>query len=160
PIGATQYASGDLATLQFAEGLVGPRTRTGIGGFADLRNVYGAAKAQTAFDEFFHTADVRAGVGRSGWYNIPRLGGFLWRLTSYPVGPVTPVPVDRCPGWYTFDPTGRDLPLFAAGRTSGAFGSRWVSPTEAQLPTPISQTLLGGGLAGHPVNAALYGTSG
>jgi hypothetical protein len=160
PIGVTQYASGDLAKLQFAEGLVGPLTHTGIGGFANLRNVYGAAKAQTAFDEFFHTADVRAGLGRSGWYNIARLGVFLWRLTSYPVGPVTPVPVDRCPGWYTFDPTGRDIPLFAAGRTSGAFGSQWVSPSEAQLPTPISQTFLGGGVAGHPTNAALYAAGG
>jgi hypothetical protein len=160
PIGATQYASGDLATLQFAEGLVGPRTRTGIGGFADLRNAYGAAKAHTAFDEFFHTADMRAGLGGSGWYNIPRLGVFLWRLKSYPVGPVAPVPVHGCPGWYTFDPTGRDIPLFAAGRTSDAFGSQWVSPTEAELPTPISQNLLGGGRAGHPTHAALYADGG
>jgi hypothetical protein len=160
PIGATQYASDDLAKLQTAERLVGPLTHTGIGGFADLRNVYGAAKAHTAFDEFFHTPDMRAGLGRSGWYNIPRLGVFLWRLKSYPAILVTPVAVDGCPGWYTFDPTGRDIPLFAAGRTSGAFGSQWVSPTEAQLPTPISRDLLSGGLAGHPTNPVLYAANG
>ncbi len=147
-IGLSQYAAGDIAQLQRAEGLVGSVTRTGIGGFADLRNVYGASKAHSAFDEFFHTADMRAGRGRLGWHNIPRLGVFLWRLKSYGVGPVTPVPVLGCPGWYTFDPTGRDVPLFAAGRSSAAFGSVWVSPVEAQLPTPISQILLDAALTG------------
>ena len=128
------------AQLQQAEGLVGPMTHTGIGGFADLRNAYGASTAGTAFDEYFHIADMREPLGSRGWYNIPRLGVFLWRLKSYPVGPVTPVPVLGCPGWYTFDPTGRDVPLFAAGRGSVTFDN-WVSPIEAQLPVPISQLL-------------------
>src|SRR5215472_118703 len=147
PIGATLYAGGNVAQLQRAEGLAGALTHTGIGGFADLRNVYGASKAHSTFDEFFHAADMRLGRGRSGWYNIPRLGVFLWRLKSYGVGPVTPVPVAGCPGWYSFDPTGRDIPLFATGRSSAAFGSVWVSPVEAQLPTPISQLLLDANLA-------------
>jgi hypothetical protein len=148
PIGATLYAGGDVAQLQRAEGLAGTLTHTGIGGFADMRNGYGASKAHSAFDEFFHTADMGLGRGRSGWYNIPRLGVFLWRLKSYGVRPVTPVPVAGCPGWYSFDPTGRDIQLFAAGRSSAAFGSVWVSPVEAQLPTPISQLLLDANLAG------------
>src|SRR6266436_6638659 len=63
--------------LQQAEGLVGATTRTGIGGWADLRNAYGASKAHSAFDEFFHFADFRFGEGMIGWYNIPRLGVFL-----------------------------------------------------------------------------------
>ena len=33
--------------LQAAQGLIGPRTHTGIGGWADLRNRYGASKAHT-----------------------------------------------------------------------------------------------------------------
>jgi hypothetical protein len=142
PIGPSLYASGDVAALQLAEGLVGRLTHTGIGGFADFRNVYGASKAHSAFDEFFHTADIRPGLGRNGWYNVPRLGVFLWRLKGYPLGPVTPVPVSGCPGWYSFDPTGRDIPLFAAGRSTDAYGSQWISPVEARLPTPISQLLL------------------
>ncbi len=141
PIGSAAGDPGD-AELQLAEGLVGRLTHTGIGGFADLRNVYGATKAHTAFDEFFHTADLRRGRGRFGWHGIPRLGVFLWRLISLPVGPVTPVPVLGCPGWFTFDPTGRDVPLFGQARPSNAFGNNWVSPAEAQLPTPISQPLL------------------
>lgn len=146
----------DLATLQVAEGLAGSLTQTGIGGFADLRNVYGATKATSAFDEFFHTADIRAGLGTTGWYNIPHLGVFLWRLVSYPVGPTTPVPVTGCPGWYCFDPTGRDIPLFAPSRSADAFGANWVSPVEAQMPTPISQPLFDANTAnigtGQPVN--------
>src|SRR5215467_13892599 len=45
--------------LQYAEGLIGRWTHTAIGGTADVRNVYGATRTQTAFDEFFHTADMR-----------------------------------------------------------------------------------------------------
>jgi len=128
--------------LQQAQGLIGSFTRTPIGGTARLCNVYGASKTQSAFDEFFHTADFRYGQGQVGWHNIPRLGVFLWRLMSFQTGPVTPVAVQGCPGWFTFDPTGRDIPLFAkGGRTSDYYASQWVSPVEAQLATPISQAL-------------------
>jgi hypothetical protein len=132
----------DLARLQQAEGIVGALTTTAIGGFADLRNAYGAAKSRTAFDEFFHTADTRAGQGLFGWQAIPHLGIFVWRLLSLHVGPVTPVEVLNCPGWYCFDPTGRDIPLFAPQRSANQFGDVWVSPVEGQLPGPISQFLL------------------
>ena len=132
----------DTHQLQQAEGLIGPLTRTPIGGTARLCNVYGATKTQSAFDEFFHTADFRYGQGQVGWQNIPRLGVFLWRLLTFETGPVTPVCVKGCPGWFTFDPTGRDIPLFALSvRDSDYYASQWVSPIEAQLPTPISQPL-------------------
>jgi hypothetical protein len=131
-----------VAQLQQAEGLVGAITRTGIGGFADLRNGYGASNARTAFDEYFYTADLRAGDGTTGWYNIPSLGVFLWRLQSFLAGPVTPVPVHGCVDWYTFDPTGRDVPLFAAQRSTDTLGDGWVSPQQVQVATPISQALL------------------
>src|SRR6266481_5201826 len=39
----------DNRTLQLAEGLVGQLTNTCIGGWADLRNVYGALQAQSPF---------------------------------------------------------------------------------------------------------------
>src|SRR5271165_282231 len=141
-IGPASPAGSDTATLQQAEGLVGALTGTRIGGFADLRDLYGAGKSRTAFDEFFHTADTRAGQGVFGWQAIPHLGIFVWRLLSLGVGPVTPVAVAGCPGWYTFDPTGRDVALFAVQRTADAFGDNWTSPTEGQLPGPISQELL------------------
>src|SRR6516164_311135 len=60
------------------EGLVGTYSRTPAGGFADLRNRYGAANTNSAFDEFAHTADLRRGAQSSGWYNISHLGVFIW----------------------------------------------------------------------------------
>lgn len=155
-IGPASQPGSDTALLQQAEGIVGSLTGTRIGGFADLRSVYGATKCRSAFDEFFYTADVRAGQGVFGWYAIPHLGIFLWRLLSLGVGPVTPVAVHRCPGWYTFDPTGRDVPLFAQQRSSAAFGAAWVSPAEGQLPGPISQPLLDADVALGTAGLELY----
>jgi len=137
--------------LQFASGLVGPITKTPIGGTASLRNAYGASKCDNAFDEFFHTPDVRRGQGRTGWYNIPKLGVFLWRLSSFPEAAgnpesllVTPVAgTSSNAGCFTFDPTGREIPLFAVGdRTNASFGAKWTSPAEWQLPTPIARALM------------------
>jgi hypothetical protein len=145
PVGVIAAPGSDASRLQLAEGLLGTETSTMIGGFADLRNVYGATRSRSAFDEYFHTADTRAGLGLFGWQAIPHLGVFIWRLLSLAVGPVTPVAVENCPGWYCFDPTGRDVPLFAAQRTAAAFGDNgvnWVSPREDQLSTPITQQLL------------------
>lgn len=129
-------------TLQLAQGLVGPLSGTPIGGFADLRDARAAALANTAFDEAFHTADVRRGVGAVGWYDIPRLGVFLWRLRSFKLDLGTPVGVAGCPGHFTFDPTGRTLPLFARrSRDADAYGDGWASPAEWQLPGPIGAAL-------------------
>jgi hypothetical protein len=142
PVGPVAAPGSDLAQLFQAEGIVGAVTHTRIGGFADLRNAYGATRSRTAFDEFFHTADMRAGQGLFGWHAIPHLGVFVWRLLSFTVGPVTPVLFAGSEVCYTFDPTGRSVPLFAAQRSSSAFGDVWVSPGEGQLPTPISPQLL------------------
>jgi hypothetical protein len=152
----------DNLTLELAQGLTGNWTHSSIGGWADLRNAYGASQAQgpnsiavsprppSAFDEYFHTADFRAGVGRSGWYNIPKLGVFLWRLISFGVDQTTPVENGCC---YTFDPTGRQIPLFAA--SSRPPYDVWISPQEWQLPTPISTPLLTAALA-DPKTIQLY----
>ncbi len=139
-IGDANSQSG--AGLAEAEGLVGQRTRTPIGGFADLRDVAGALNAGTAFDEFFHTADTRLGQGGFGWYAIPRLGVFVWRLESFVVGPVTPVAVEGCPGWFCFDPTGRNVPLFCRPRGAAVSGSTWTSPGPTDVAAPITQALL------------------
>ena len=161
-IGRQSVNDPTIAQSQQAQGLVGLLTHTPMGGTARLSHVYGAAKTQTAFDEFFHTADFRFGSGQVGWQNIPHLGVFLWRLKSFPVGPVTPVPVEGCPDWYTFDPTGRDIPLFAlASRNRQYYSDRWASPVESQLPTPISQALYdsqGPPYPLYPVSLAAYNT--
>ena len=162
PVVAAGDTPADDLVLQLAEGLTGLWTHSKIGGWADLRNVYGASQAQSpfairptplppsAFDEYFHTADFRAGRGRSGWYNIPNLGVFVWRLISFGVDQTTPVRKGNC---YTFDPTGRQAPLFAV--SSRPLGDTWVSPQEWQLPTPISTPLLRASLAA-PQKQPLY----
>jgi hypothetical protein len=132
-----------IVRFQRAQRLVGARTRTPAGGMADLRDVQGAALAGTAFDEYAHTADVRRGRGKTGWYDIPHLGVFAWRLRSLPVELVTPVKVDGCPH-LTFDPTGRDAPLFAAGDRPS--GDAWISPEPHQLPVPLTRDLVRGRL--------------
>lgn len=141
-IGPWALPASDIGHLQRAEGLIGPWTRTGIGGDADVRNVYGASKTGTAFDEFFYTADVRRPQGEEGWFNIPQLGIFLWRLQSFSAFWCDAVPDAKTPGAYTFDPTGREIPLFAAVSDARAFGDAWVSPQEWQLPGRLSTPLL------------------
>ncbi len=157
-----EYLAGGDRSVQLAEGLTGALTNTFIGGWADLRKVYGAALADVelaatvqiagyphkAFDEFYHTADFRRGAGQVGWYNIPRLGVFLWRLRSFGVGQSTPVESKQCPGQFTFDPTGRQIPLFAV--SARGYGDSWTSPAEWQLPTPIPRPMLAPALAETP----------
>jgi hypothetical protein len=157
-----EYPVGGDRSVQLAEGLVGALTNSFIGGWADLRNVYGAALADAelavtvqlagyphkAFDEFSHTADFRRGVGQAGWHNIPRLGVFLWRLRSFGVDQTTPVESKQCPGHFTFDPTGRQIPLFAV--SARGYGDSWTSPAEWQLPTPITRPMLAPALSENP----------
>jgi hypothetical protein len=140
PIGRPSIADPDAALLQQALTLRGPLTQTGAGGLADLRKPAGASRAGSAFDEFSHTADFRAGQGKIGWYGIPRLGVFLWRIQSFGVRATTPVQSTVCPGQFTFDPTGRETTLFAAARP--ATSGNWTSPEEWQLPTPLTPPLL------------------
>jgi hypothetical protein len=130
----------DAYALQDAEQIVGHLTRMPAHGIADLRNPHTARLAGSAFDELSYTADMRFGEGRTGWYNIPRLGVFVWRLKSTLVTGVTPVPFSACSENFTFDPSGRLIPLFAA--PTQTYGDTWASPTEQQVPGPISRQLL------------------
>jgi hypothetical protein len=126
-------------------GLAGADSRTPAGGFADLRNNYAAANTGTAFDENAYTADLRAGAQSFGWYNISHLGLFIWWLQSFPIIGATPVASTSAPGanpCFTFDPSGRQIPLFApSSRTAASYGDDWVSPNAWQLPLAVSETL-------------------
>lgn len=128
--------------LRLIQGLAGPLTGTPAGGLADLRSPHGAALAGTAFSEYSRTADVRAGHGSTGWYGLPKLLVFLWRLSSYAVADATPVAVAGCPGQYVFDPTGRDVPLFLAPRPPVDDVDGWVPAREWEVPGPLTGSLL------------------
>jgi hypothetical protein len=143
---ADEHDPAAAAELQRVQRLVGRFTGTPSGGWADLRDVYGSSRAHTAFDEFAHTADARRPVDRTGWHNIPRLGIFVWRLHAMPEGGdaqrLLSTPVGNGAGCFTFDPTGREVPLFAgASRSNESYGSRWISPEEWELPGPIDGPL-------------------
>ena len=142
PAAYPQASAADVAQLARIEGLTGPLTGGAAGGFADLRSPHGALLANTAFDESFHTADVRAGRGAVGHFAIPNLLVFLWRLTSFPVVGGTPVAVAGCPGQYVFDPTGRQIPLFLpAPPVPDDFAGSWTPAREWQVPGPLTGSL-------------------
>lgn len=128
--------------LQRLEQLTGPLTATPAGGWADLRNPLGASLTGTAFDEYHHRVDVRHGRGDLGWYGISKIGFFLWRSVALRVDRATPVPVAGCPGQFTFDPTGRQIPLFtAAHRGPNDYGESWLPVPVWQLPMPLTEPL-------------------
>jgi hypothetical protein len=79
-------------------------------GVALIRSAWDAHLAHTAFDRSPHFAEVRRIASGRGRYNIPNVGLDLWRSRSYFIERATPFRVE--PNHYTFDPLGRDLPLF------------------------------------------------
>lgn len=93
--------------------LEGRFTRTLPGGWAALRSTRGAEIVDGPFDEFAHTPDVRPLSGTRGRYNIPKLNFHLYRLEAFAID------LGANPGGsgarLTFDPSGRDVPLFMPG---------------------------------------------
>jgi hypothetical protein len=123
--------------------LAGRFTGTPPGGYADLRRPRGAELAGTPFDEYFHSPDVRLQRGTDGIYNIPKIAFHLYRLTAYPVSGVTPWPGPNN-RTFTFDPSGRDIPLFALRTRDDTFEwDQWRSAQEWELPAPIRCRVLG-----------------
>ena len=108
--------------------------RRAAGGWVDLRSLDRMERIDGAFDEAAHTVDVRAPAQFEGWYGIPHVGFFLWRLRSYPL---VGVPARQAAGgsWrYHFSPLGNPAPLFARARPDEEAG---VLATEDRLPAPI-----------------------
>lgn len=120
--------------------LAGIRTATAPGGFADLRRVHGAELAGSPFDEFHHMPDVRRPRGQDGRYGIAKLGFHLYRLAAIRLDDIAPRP-GPLPGTFTFDPSGRDIPLFIRrNRTDDrrrVDWEEWVSAQEWEVPSPM-----------------------
>jgi tail protein P2 I len=106
---------------------------------ADLRDADGLALTGTAFDETARTGEVRhIDIGR-GRYDLPDVGVHLWRLAAYPVVRADARRIDAGPGW-TFDPAGRDVPLFHRPRTEP--GDVTHLAEEADVPAPLRRRAL------------------
>lgn len=79
----------------------------------DLRCMNKLELLDTAFDTIPHTVDVRNIEKENGWYNIPNIGLFLWRLQSYRINRSTARKVNPEPEeGLTFSPLGYDTHLF------------------------------------------------
>lgn len=112
----------------------GPITGTPPGGTADLRLGRIGGILDGPFDDLAHTPDFRRLEGFQGRYNIPKLNFFLYRLGAYEV--TFPTPFDFGEDRYTFDPSGREVPLF---RPSQRVHTEECTPVkEWQLPAPIT----------------------
>ncbi len=131
-------------------------TGTLSGGVADLRNPAGAELADTPFDEYFHTLDVRLLRGKSGRFGPRKLNFHLYRLRAFEMKGVDPAELadPQNLGFlrtYTIDPSGRDIPLFLSGEGAG-FDDKanitrqnpvCVDPFEWQVSQPMRCRLLG-----------------
>jgi hypothetical protein len=92
-------------------------TDTLTGGTADLRSPAGAELSDGPFDEYFHTLDARLLRGRDGRFGITKLNFHLYRLQAFEMEATDPVELtdpnaEGFPRLFTFDPSGRDIPLF------------------------------------------------
>ena len=122
----------------------GKFTGTLPGGWADIRQQRGSELTDTPFDEYYHTADMRQHSGILGRYGIPKLAFHLYRLTAFEVKGVTACCEIANGTQFTFDPSGRDVPLFMPrNRTDNYKWDEWHSASEWELPAPIRCRLLG-----------------
>jgi hypothetical protein len=116
----------------------GALTRTPPGGSADLRVGRAGDVLDGPFDDMAHTADFRRIEGLQGRYNIPKLNFFLHRLFAFEV--IMATPWDFGEQRFSFDPSGRDIPLFRPSQRID--NPNWTPVQEWQLPAPIPCRLL------------------
>jgi hypothetical protein len=124
---------------------LGRLTETPEGGWANLHHPRGARLASTPFDEFHYTPDVRRPRGKTGWYGISKLGVHVYRLAAVELNGVVPRQLRTIAAnvhGFTFDPSGRDIALFATNSPRADF-TTWHRAREWELPLPITCLLLG-----------------
>jgi hypothetical protein len=124
-----------------------PRDALRWKGTADLRVPLLTERAGGPFDVLQHTPDVRKPHGHDGRYGISRLSMHLYRLRSTRLRGVRPRPIPAASDAYTFDPSGRDVPLFARrGRVTAAGDpldwDGWRPAEPWDVPAPIPCRLL------------------
>lgn len=121
-----------LVTTQYMDHVRGHAAAT-----ADVRDAARLELSGTfhagAFDTFAHTAEMRRIPSRSGRYNIPNVGIFLWRVASHRLVRVPLTDVDGAGMRYRFDAVGTDKPLFIAPRTEQEV-THLAEPLDVPLP--------------------------
>jgi hypothetical protein len=126
--------------------LVGRFTGTLPGGWADLRSPVGSELNEGPFEEYFHLPDMRRPVGLNGRYGISKLNFHLFIFQSYVAREVDPFPLGDGVR-FTFDPSGRNIPLFSRRNRPVSISSweDWHSALEWEVAKPIRCRLLAHG---------------
>lgn len=126
------------------QSLAGKFSGTLPGGWADIRNQRASELTNGPFEEFFHTPDVRRHKGLHGRYAIPKLAFYLYRLKAYRVTESTPFS-DGAGEKFTFDPSGRDVPIFVRRDRPDEpkKWDNWQTASETEMPAPMRCRLLG-----------------
>lgn len=136
------------------------RNITGRGRFADLHHTTELAMLGGAFETTAHTIDIHRiapattssepqSRALQGKYSPGNTGVFVWRLRSYLMSMVPARLIMRAgerdlpPGCFTFDPLGRDIPLFTLPQEVADLTER---PDAVNLPGPISRVAFANGL--------------
>lgn len=118
---------------------MGGEARPAVGGTCAIRG-RSTATPDDPFALKAHTPDVRMLRGRLGRHNITRLNVHLFQYRSLPLRDVTPM--DLGDGRFTFDPSGRDVPLFQrAARDLDELD--WHAPEPWQVPRAMTCAALG-----------------
>ena len=99
----------------------------------DIRSTYANQFYGGPFEQATHLADVRHIDNRRGFYNVPNVGLFLWRLQSYLLDDVSARQID--PLRYTFDPLGKDVAIYTVPQTEATMTT---ATQPVNVPMPIS----------------------
>jgi hypothetical protein len=119
--------------------------RSPRGGLLDLRDPALAQSLGTPFDRLARTADVRrvSAVPHPGRASVSGVAVFAYRLQSVPAGPSPAYPAR--PRGFTFDPVGRDVPLFTRPDPPPAASLDVPAPIRlGMLPSPGADPSAGG----------------
>jgi hypothetical protein len=137
-------------------------TKPDVGRTVDVRQLQTLAGINGPSDTLAHTVDVDNSA--QGRHNLDRVGLFFWRLRSYPITRSFACPVGS--GRYTFDPLGRDVPLFHQPQPVTAITQR---AQDINLPIRIGRDALAADLQAYraqykavsrdhrPANSQYYG---
>ena len=103
-------------------------------GTVNLRDLDTLDQIGGPFDITTHTVDVRPISQLVGWYNIKKVGFFLWRLQSYALSYIPPRKSTHYADGYHFSPLGNPAPLFTQPPLTIQDMKQIV---ESQAPGPI-----------------------
>lgn len=103
-------------------------------GTVNLRSGDALDRLDRAFDVISHSVDVRTISRTQGWYNLRKIGFFLWRLQPYLMEAVTPRRSAVAKYGYYFSPLGNPEPLF--NEPQSEMGGAGLGD-ETNIPGPI-----------------------